>query len=161
MVERYKARVLCIAVSAQLRSALSTLFEASELLEALFVNRPDALFTEMQDSKPILAIIEDIEGTLDGLSIVQSIRRSEQSPNIRLPTLLIFNETTYKRVLAASDAGANHILTAPFTSQECWESIEDTLTDERPFVETKQYVGPERRGPAASKFGGSDRRTNR
>ena len=158
MVKTRAARALCFVGSRGLAEIVEKAFARNELLDAVFEQADDGdVFQAWKDLNPVLAVVEDGEPQ-DGVELVRSFRRSEDCPNVRIPILLLINDATHKRVLAASLAGANRILTTPFTMKNCWEQIEETLLDDRPFVETDKYVGPERRITAGMGYKGVERR---
>lgn len=158
MVKSRAARALCLVGSKDLAGIVERAFAQNELLDAVFTEHSgNGLFQAWNEMDPVLAVVEDGE-RLDGVELVRSFRRSGDCPNNRIPILLLINDATHKRVLAASSAGANRILTTPFTMKKCWEQIEETLTDDRPFVVTDKYVGPERRFAPSKSYKGLDRR---
>lgn len=145
MHDKSKAAVLCAIHSAEVKLLLEAAFQDSALLAAHFIDSPDRMFGEMQQLEPIAVLIEDVEGGFNGVELTRDVRRDPESPNNRMPIVLMLNGATQRKAMDAALSGANYMLSSPFTQQKCWERIEQALTDTREFVVTEMYVGPERR----------------
>ena len=76
--------------------------------------------------------------------IVRRLRRTKSLGNHKTPVVLLMTEPTGHGVLAARDAGANEIVIKPFSSLSLSRSLARALRPRR-FVESKTYVGPDRR----------------
>jgi len=140
------AHALCFVGNAQTGKVLQSLIDRCDVLDAVIADHNCNVFEKMNEINPVVAVIEDAPGKVDGLELVQKIRRSKDSPNIEIPILLVLSYATSRRAIEGSESGANQILTAPFTSAKLWECFESTLNDPRKFVVSEEYVGPERRG---------------
>ena len=148
------AHALCFVGNTQTGKFLQSLIGRCDVLDAVITDHNCNVFEKINEINPVVAVIEDAPGKVDGIVLVQKIRRSESSPNIKIPILLVLNYATARRAIEGSESGANQILTAPFTSAKLWECFENTLNDPRKFVVSEEYVGPERRG------GGDKKRSN-
>lgn len=158
MTKTLCAHALCFIGNKETGSTLQALIEQNELLNAVIADQNVNVFDKMREVNPIMALVEDIPGKIDGIKLVYNIRRSQRCPNIHIPTILILNEATTGRVIDSSISGTNQIITAPFSSTKLWECFELALKDNRRFIETEQYVGPERRGKSSNGFTDKERR---
>ncbi len=145
------AHALCFVGNDETGQVLQTLIERCDVLDAIISDYDCDVFEKMTEVKPVVTVIEDSPGKVDGIELVQKIRRSEDSPNIEIPILLVLSKATGRRAIDGSESGANQILTAPFTSAKLWECFEQTLNDTRKFIVSEEYVGPERRGKSDKK----------
>jgi len=150
------AHALCFVGDDKTGQVLQTLIDKCDVLNAVISDPGCNVFEKMTELKPVITVIEDAPGQVDGIELVQKIRRSEESPNIETPILLILSRATGRRAIDGSESGANQILTAPFTSAKLWECFEQALNDNRKFIVSKDYVGPERRGKTAASDIGID-----
>ncbi len=140
------AHALCFVGNKETGKVLQTLIDRCEVLDAVIADHKVDVFEKLNEINPVVAVIEDAPGKVDGIELIQKIRRSDDSPNIKIPILLILSRATARRAIDGSESGANQILTAPFTPAKLWECFEQTFDDTRRFVVNEEYVGPERRG---------------
>jgi len=147
------AHALCFIGNKETGSVLQSLIDKCDLLDAVITDHDGDVFEKMNEINPVVAVIEDSPGKVDGIDLVQKIRRSEESPNVKIPILLVLSHATARRAIEGSESGANQILTAPFSSAKMWECFEQTFNDTRRFVVSEEYVGPERRNISDKKRG--------
>lgn len=108
---------------------------------------PDAAvaFEMMKVEVPDLIIVDWNMIPLDGIDFIRLVRRDEEGPCGDTPILLLTAHTEPHRVRAARDAGVNHVLAKPVSFKTLYRAIATIIEDERPFVRTPAYVGPDRR----------------
>jgi two-component system, chemotaxis family, chemotaxis protein CheY len=82
---------------------------------------------------------------LDGVSFVELLRLSPDSPNKMIPVIMVTAYSTARRVAEARDAGVNEILVKPITTRAILDRLTRVIDRPRPFVRTADYFGPDRR----------------
>ncbi len=125
----------------QLRQQLRTLgsenlyeaLDGEEAFSLLCAHKPDFVFVDC-DMEPV-----------SGLSFVRQVRTSKQTPNPKIPIIVLVNNPTPTRLAAARDAGATEILTKPVSAQRLTERIQHILAHHRQFVQAENFIGPDRR----------------
>jgi len=111
-------------------------FEAVDGVEALAVMRQTS----------IDVVITDLSmGPVDGLHLVQLLRRAPESPNPYTPVIMITGHSTERRVQAARDVGVNEFLAKPVTARAVVDRLTQLIENPRPFVRSSDYFGPDRR----------------
>lgn len=99
-----------------------------------------ALMTE-----PIDLVIIDDYAPVDGVKFLNVLRKgSNKLPNA-VPVMFVTARAERERIVAARDAGASEIMLKPFTAAQLLARLTTTVKKPRSFVETKAYVGPDRR----------------
>ncbi|GAM96588.1 chemotaxis protein CheYIII [alpha proteobacterium U9-1i] len=96
--------------------------------------------------KPVDLVIAEpnLEGE-DGLELVRWLRASPLEPNRFTSVALIMGHTSVGRIEAARDCGANVVIAKPLKPAVLLSRILRIARDERAFVETANYIGPDRR----------------
>jgi len=94
---------------------------------------------------PDLMIVSAALPGMDGYDLVRWLRFNQPSESRSMPVILLTAHTRAADVMKARDCGANFIVTKPIVPKVLYTRIEWISKDERPFIETKAYVGPERR----------------
>lgn len=80
-----------------------------------------------------------------GIDFVRLIRTAPDSPNPMAPVIMITGHTTLKRVSEARDAGVNEVLAKPVTARGVLDRLHSVIEHPRPFIQTADYFGPDRR----------------
>lgn len=92
-----------------------------------------------------LVVIDYTIEPITGIQYIRWIRHDDETPNVRLPILLITANTDADVVQAAARAGVDGIIAKPFSGDTFMKKVNDILFNRPEFVITDQYVGPERR----------------
>jgi len=82
---------------------------------------------------------------VNGKMLLRWIRRHKDSPDRFLPVLMITAYTEQERVLEARDLGVHEVLAKPFTIKSLSDKLMSVIMNNRQFVHTKNYFGPDRR----------------
>lgn len=149
-VDFNKLRFLVIDDNAHMRRILRTLlhgFGAREVyeaedgaagLEAFTTYLPDIVITDW--AMPIF----------DGLELTSMIRKPGANANPYAPIIMLTGHSERSRVLRARDAGVTEFLCKPISAKALYQRILNVVVNPRPFVQTKDYFGPDRRRAGAN-----------
>lgn len=94
-----------------------------------------------------LMLVDLVLPTLSGGELIQLVRRSADSRNPTVPILVLSAHSTEAMARMARDAGANAFLAKPITADRLFRSLRWVLMDERPFIRSGNFCGPDRRRP--------------
>lgn len=83
-----------------------------------------------------------------GLQMLTFIRRSKQSPNRKIPVVVVSQARDMVTIQAAGNAGAHEYVLYPVAGDALLKKIHAARTSTRAFVDTADYVGPDRTLPA-------------
>lgn len=103
------------------------------------------------------AIIDLAPPNNHGLDLLQWLRNHENKDLRYLPVILTTNDTREKVVLTGRDFGAHEILVKPYSAHNVSRRILTLINKPRPFIQSPDYKGPDRRRRAET-FEGKDRR---
>ncbi|HVY85150.1 MAG TPA: response regulator [Caulobacterales bacterium] len=81
----------------------------------------------------------------DGHAFVENLRRSNLEPNRSIPIIVISANGARSAVERARDVGASYFIVKPVTALVLIDRILRIARDERCFVVTDTYAGPDRR----------------
>jgi two-component system chemotaxis response regulator CheY len=139
-----------VIVSTMLRSMGITLIrEASDGAEALEIVR---------DWRPDVIVLDLVMETIDGIEFTKLVRRGTDSPNPYVPIIMMTGHTDRRRVLEARDAGVNEFVAKPLTARALIDRMRSVINNERGWVKSTGYVGPDRRRKTAADYKGPFRR---
>jgi two-component system chemotaxis response regulator CheY len=95
---------------------------------------------------------------MDGCNFVKHIRSAPDSPDPYIPIIALSAYTEYHRVTSARDSGASEFLAKPIASKTLFERVAAIINEPRPFVDSENYKGPDRRRHRSETFIGIDKR---
>jgi CheY-like chemotaxis protein len=92
-----------------------------------------------------------------GFDFISRLRRAEDSENRLAPMMLISGHTVPSSIAKARDCGANFVVAKPITPKVMYDRVMWLAREERQFVVSDTYAGPDRRhktfGPPAGTKG--------
>jgi CheY-like chemotaxis protein len=115
-------------------------------LEAFSAHNPDILITDW--AMPIF----------DGIELTKTIRQPGANANPYIPIIMLSGHSEKRRVMEARDAGITEFLAKPIAAKALYERILSVVLNPRPFIQTKDYFGPDRRRNVMSNYAGPERR---
>lgn len=114
----------------------------SQLVDMFGSNAPDV----------VMIYIDSAAQDDPGMQMLQFVRRSERSPARTIPVVVISQAREMTTIQAVANAGAHEIALFPASGEQLLKKVLAAHTSNRPFVDTPEYVGPERKPlPGAAK----------
>lgn len=97
---------------------------------------------------------------VDGVTLIKAIRGAKDDKRIPrdIPILMLTARTDFESVAAARDAGVTEFVAKPFSAKTISNRIIQIIDNPRPFVESDEYVGPDRRRRGTPPAGIEERR---
>lgn len=117
-----------------------------------------AAFQELHTFKPDVILLEWEMQPLGGLDFAQLVRKGEDSPDKYLPMIMISAHSEMSKIQQARDAGINEFLVKPISATSLFSRIKLIVEKPRPYIDTKNYFGPDRRRRHDQNFSGPERR---
>jgi DNA-binding response OmpR family regulator len=81
----------------------------------------------------------------DGYEFVHWVRHRTAEPTRYVPIVMVTGHTPRAHVMRARDCGAHFVVTKPLTPKVLLERIFWVANDDRKFIESDTYNGPDRR----------------
>lgn len=140
-----KARILVVDDSAPAMELLSQVllgFGVTQASKHLSARSAHAVLA----AKPFDLILADQEMPEEsGLDLCRHVRGNPSGRNYTTAFILLSALPSVETVRLARDAGANYVLTKPIVPSVLLERIEWIAREERPFITSDGYRGPDRR----------------
>lgn len=124
--------------------------------------------TEAEDGASALRLMKTIDADIvfcdwqmkpmDGIQFTKLVRKSENSPDIYIPIIMLTGHTEMTRVVTARDAGVNEFLAKPISAKNIYQRIKMILESPRQYIRTDEYFGPDRRRRDDPAYNGPERR---
>jgi two-component system, chemotaxis family, chemotaxis protein CheY len=145
-------RLLIREVLQNLGCSKSNIFEAEDGSAALQV---------LTEQRVHLIICDWQMEPMDGLTFIRTIRDPKKSTDPFVPVVLCSAYTQRDLIERARDLGVTEIMTKPITVKAIEEKVRTVIESPRPFVDTTQYFGPDRRRRAENGPPTEERRKKR
>jgi len=145
-------RLLIREVLQNLGCSKSNIFEAEDGSTALQV---------LKEQRVHLIICDWQMEPMNGLTFIRTIRDQKKSTDPFVPVILCSAYTQRDLIERARDLGVTEIMTKPITVKAIEEKVRTVIESPRPFVDSSQYFGPDRRRRAENGPPTEERRRKR
>jgi two-component system, chemotaxis family, chemotaxis protein CheY len=157
---RFNLRDLSILIVDGNEFALSftrNIFQGLRCREIVTAKSPVEALGVLKEKSVDVVITEWTLRPLAGGAFIRHIRSLEGIRNPQLPVIVLTASSDLETVAAARDAGANEFLMRPLNLERLLARLTHAMSQPRPFVRAKTYIGPDRRRKERP-FDGPDRR---
>jgi two-component system chemotaxis response regulator CheY len=113
----------------------------------------------LKEYNPDIVITDWHMEPVDGLELIDRIRKGKDSPNPYVPIILMTGYSDRSRVENARDTGVTEFLMKPYTAKDLYSRIVQVIEKPRQFVDTDGFFGPDRRRRKNLDYQGPKRRT--
>lgn len=144
---RHMRKILCGVLN---RLGVNKICDAATVDEAL------QLFKDTE----IDLILTDWSPGIDGIRLLNHVRRSPDSVNPYVPIIVVTAHTDIHWVYRARDAGMTEFLAKPLSATLLYSRIRTIIERQRLFVRSTKFFGPDRRRRRAD-FHEAERRRHR
>jgi len=152
-----KVSVLIVEDNLHFRTLIRTILQALGI-ENIEESRDGAEALEVLSSFDAdMAIIDWKMDGVDGLECVRRIRSEPDEATKFLPIIMVTGYTEESLAKQARDVGVNDFLGKPISAKSLMSRIISVLDDNRPFIKSDVFFGPDRRRGEGG-FKGEDRR---
>jgi DNA-binding response OmpR family regulator len=101
--------------------------------------------TSVQERQLNLMIVDSALADGEGYDFIHWLRRCDIAPNCYSPVILVTGHTKPSQIFRGRDCGASFVVRKPVPSLVMMQRIIWLLNDERQFVSSPGYCGPDRR----------------
>ncbi|MEX2643750.1 MAG: response regulator [Acetobacterales bacterium] len=158
-VETADLRILIIDHSQEMRQLIRDMLARMGIRRVSEARGVEPAQEIIQENRIHVVLVDwDLEPNT-GLDVVKLLRDRDKSPNPFVPIIMLTGIADKDRVLQSRDAGVNEFLLKPLSSKMLYDRIHAAANAARPFVEAKQYFGPDRRRKTPAGYQGPKRRT--
>ncbi|PHQ71948.1 MAG: two-component system response regulator [Sneathiella sp.] len=99
----------------------------------------------MQKHPPDIVITDLKMKSMDGLELIERIRKGEGDVDPFVPILVLSGQTEIETVIKARNAGATEFLAKPASVASLYDRLTWMVDNPRPFIKSKKFLGPDRR----------------
>jgi two-component system chemotaxis response regulator CheY len=152
--------VLLVEDNFTMRSLLRDVLVAFGISDITSVSDGGRAWRVLQEFPADIAIVDWNMRPVSGLQLVKRIRQAADSPNPFLPIIMLTAYSEQRRVMAGRDAGVTEFLVKPVTPARLYGRIAAIIEQNRGFIRSQDYFGPDRRRVEKGAIGKDRRKEN-
>jgi len=153
-------RVLIVDDNERMRDLLRHLLRAAGISDVIDAPGAEDALLLLRLKGADLVLLDWKLAPGDGLAFTRQLRLAPESPNPFIPIVMLTAHTETSRVAAARDAGVSGFLKKPISARLLFDRIAGALTDQRLFVRSATFFGPDRRWGQTPGYAGPFRRAD-
>ena len=104
-----------------------------------------AAVAHLQREEADLLFVGTATDTMDEYAFIRWLRQTKDEGTRTSPVILLSGHTQRANVLRARDCGASFVVAKPITPKILYARLVWLAKDRRPFVDSENYTGPDRR----------------
>jgi CheY-like chemotaxis protein len=124
---------------------LVNIFQGFDVRTPMKCVHPDAALAALKDMPVDLIVVEGELPGSSGYAFTKALRHSGFEPNRHAPVIIVTGHARMSTVVEARDCGANFVILKPLTPKALLDRITWIAKSPRKFVESGDYIGPDRR----------------
>lgn len=141
------SQIECLVVDADQYSTsiLGQILRGFNLSKNLVIDNGEEAKRRLPNGHYDLLICDALLPDMHASDLIKWIRR-QPGLNIKyMPIVVLTGYTQYTNVVVLRDAGANIVVRKPVSANVLFDHIGWSARTDRPFIETDNYIGPDRR----------------
>lgn len=150
--------VLVAATEPFLRSIIADILRNSGMNKIQTAGGVPEAIEQIRTWLPDVIILDWTLAKGGGEHLARWIRADKDSPNPQLPIVMVTGDTSQETILNARDAGIDEIIVKPVVPKAVASRVNIVLRARRSFVQSHDFVGPDRRRRALDGYKGRKRR---
>ena len=115
-----------------------------------------AIRIAITENRPDLIILGSIFPDGNVPALIKDLRHNQLGKDPFLPIIILTAEATEELVSTVADSGSDDLLVYPLSPAHLRTRIEALVEKRKPFVVTRDYIGPDRRGVGSFEQGPMD-----
>jgi CheY-like chemotaxis protein len=127
------------------KALLRKLLTAFGVTRVMSAQATDDALVMLRREKFHVVFLDELAGPLKPLHFLKMLRRDQHSTDASVPVVLVCAQADAAKITAARDAGMNDVISKPVNLPAIERQLRAALAPSRPFVVSKNFVGPDRR----------------
>jgi len=121
-------RILVVDDNANMRRLINTILRSVGVLDVVDIDNGADALAMIQEWKPDLLLVDYVMDGLDGVEFTRRVRSDIDTPDNRLPIIIVTGYSELWRLNEAKKAGANDFIVKPFTTKALVNRIQRTMS---------------------------------
>lgn len=152
-------RLLVIDDNAQMRTIVGTVLTAAGVRHLRYAQDGQRGLKALAEFRPDVCYVDYEMPGMNGLDFISAVR-SMTTQERYIPIIMVTGHSDMPRLTAARDHGVTEFLCKPVTAKAILARLEAVILQPRPFVESPNFFGPDRRRRRTEPYQGPLRRTS-
>lgn len=148
-----KVKIHLIVFESGTRRMVRDLLRSIGFEDVILGSEFEAVRIAITENRPDLLILGSSFPDGDVVALIKDLRHNKLGKDPFLPVITLTSEATEELVGAVADSGSDDLLVYPLSAGHLLKRIEALVEKRKPFVVTRDYIGPDRRGVGSFKEG--------
>lgn len=102
-------------------------------------------FEQFEDFKADIIVLDNKMKPMDGIELTRKIRAGEEGIDPFIPIIMVSGFSEMDNIMEARDAGVSEFLAKPISAKLMFLRLRAVIENQRSFVRTQNFFGPDRR----------------
>ena len=151
-------RILIVDDNAFMREILTQILRSFHISKIAQADNVKEAYSKLKIFNPDLILVDWEMKPLSGLEFIKMVRSGEGDHDRYVPIIMCTEFSEHYRITEARDAGINELIVKPVSVNLVYTRIMAIVDRPRPFVDSPNYFGPDRRRKQI-KFDGKEQRS--
>jgi two-component system, chemotaxis family, chemotaxis protein CheY len=139
-----KLNIMLVEDDPSMRKLIRDILTAFDIGGVRTASDGSRAFQELRYFTADIVIVDWLMSPMDGMEFLRRIR-NDDSPNPYVPIIMLTAYSDVERVKACRDAGVTEFRAKPFTPATLYGRLVSVVEDQRAYVRSDNYFGPDRR----------------
>lgn len=148
-----KVKIHLIVYQSGIRRTVRDILRSIGFEDVILGNDFEAIRIAITENRPDLIILGSDFPDGDVPTLIKDLRHNQLGKDPFLPIIILTSEATSELVSTVSDSGSDDLVVYPLSPAHLRTRIEALVEKRKPFVVTRDYIGPDRRGVGSFKEG--------
>ncbi len=136
---------LIIDPDGQSKALLRKLLTAFGVGRVMSVQATDDALVMLRRETFNIVFLDEMVGPLKPLHFLKMLRRDQNTRDVAVPVVMVCAQLDAGKTTTARDVGMTDVISKPVNLPAIERQLHNVLAGPRPFVNSKGYVGPDRR----------------
>ncbi len=137
--------VLVVGSNVDIRKIICSILTNLKIIRLREAATVSSAYAVLREVPPDLIIVDYDTQPSNGIDFVRWVRNGKDSPHPKVPIILVSGRTDVEAVRMARDVGIDEFIALPFSFNLLLQRIQAIANSLRPFVSSRNFVGPDRR----------------
>ena len=153
-----RVKIMVVEESSGMRRLLVSVFRAFGIDQVTSFEDRERALSGLSSFSPDIITMDFMMSEVNGVEFTYDIRKGKTPLDIYVPIIMISGSSSVGEIEFARDSGVTEFLVKPVSPKMIYLRLLSVIQNPRPFINTKNFFGPDRRRRSLDSYGGKERR---
>lgn len=153
-----RLKIMVVEENLGMRRLLVSVFRAFGIDQVIASQNKEQALSNLSSFRPDILTMDFMMNEVNGVKFTYDIRNGKTPLDIYIPIIMISGSSSVGEIEFARDSGVTEFLVKPVSPKMIYLRLLSVIQNPRPFINTKNFFGPDRRRRSLDSYGGKERR---